>query len=159
MGRKPIFIFGSLGTAIATFGFFAAAESGNIPMLFISNALMVGLFLACCGAIYPAFYAEMFTARVRYTGMAVGLQIRFRGLRGSRSHGGGPPLAGDDPASWQPVAWLAAGALIIASIAAATGRETFRTPLAGLGLEPKREDAWGHESLPAEESFEQTTSR
>ncbi|WP_127129059.1 MFS transporter [Georgenia sp. SYP-B2076] len=131
-GRKPVFVVGALGTAAMTFGFFSAVSTGNIPMMFVTNALMVGLFLACCGAIYPAFYAEMFTARTRYTGMAVGLQL------GSVVSGFAPSVATlltrSDPTNWLPVAGMTAAALVIAAVAALTARETHRTPLHELGL-------------------------
>ncbi|MDQ0078584.1 MFS transporter [Arthrobacter oryzae] len=132
IGRRPVFVVGALGTGVMTFGFFSAVSAGNIPLMFVTNALMVGLFLAFCGAIYPAFYAEMFTARVRYTSMAVGLQI------GSVVSGFAPSIATlltrGDPTNWMPVACMVAGALVIAAIAALTARETYRTPLEELGL-------------------------
>jgi MFS family permease len=139
IGRRPVFVIGALGTAGMTFVFFSAVSAGNIPLMFITNALMVGLFLALCGAIYPAFYAEMFTARVRYTSMAVGLQI------GSVVSGFAPSIAtvltGGDPTNWVPVACMVAGALIIAAIAALTARETYRIPLEELGLPRTRHES------------------
>lgn len=134
LGRRPVFIVGALGTAVMTYVFFAAVSAGNIPLMFIANATMVGCFLALCGAIYPAFFAEMFTAKVRYTSMALGLQI------GSVIAGFSPTIAAvfttNDPTNWVPVATLVAVAMVLAAIAAFTAPETNNTPLEDLGNEP-----------------------
>jgi hypothetical protein len=38
-------------------------------------------------------------------------------------------IAGDGPGGWVPVAFLVLGATVVAAIAAASGRETYRVPL------------------------------
>lgn len=66
-GRKPIFILGVLGSGALIFAYFGAIQSGNVPLVFIANAVMTGVFLSLSDGVYPAFFAEMFSAKVRYT--------------------------------------------------------------------------------------------
>jgi MFS family permease len=57
-GRKPVFITGALGTAGMIFLYFSAVSTANVPVIFLTQALTVGLFIAWCGAIHPAFFAR-----------------------------------------------------------------------------------------------------
>jgi hypothetical protein len=83
--------------------------------------------------VWPAFYAEMFPARVRLSGMAVGTQVGF-------AIGGFAPtiagaLAGPGAAGWLPVAALTAGFCVVSALAASTARETYRVPTEALGAQ------------------------
>lgn len=131
-GRKPVFITGALGTAAMIFFYFSAVSTANVPAIFLTQALTVGLFIACCGAIHPAFFAEMFTTKTRYTGMAFSLQLGS--VLAGFSPAIGSALTGGNPSNWMPIAALTAGALVIAAIAALAGPETYRTPMHHLGL-------------------------
>jgi hypothetical protein len=82
-------------------------------------------------AIYPAWFAELFNVRVRYSGMAIGLQIGI--LCAGFTPLLGTALVGGTPANWGPAAWIVAGSSVLALIGAIWGRETFRTPIHELG--------------------------
>lgn len=81
--------------------------------------------------VYPSWFSELFNVKVRYTGVAVGLQV------GIMLSGFTPMIAaalvGGTPANWGPAAWLVSGSLILVTLVAMTTRETYRTPLAELG--------------------------
>jgi MFS family permease len=131
-GRKPVFTVGALGTAVMIFFYFIAVSTANIAAIFLTQSLTVGLFIACCGSIYPAFYAEMFTTQTRFTGTAFSLQLGS--VLAGFSPTIGTALVGSDPSNWIPVAALTAAALLLAAVAALAGPETYRTPLNHLGL-------------------------
>lgn len=133
-GRRPVFIAGAAGSAALVFVYFHAITAGNIPLLFVVNLFMTGLFLCSADAIYPAFFAEMFTAKVRYTGLAVGLQFGL--LVSGFAPAIGSALMGGNPTNWPPVAWMTVIASALAIFAAITARETYRVPLKELGLKP-----------------------
>ena len=133
IGRKPVFIGGAIGSAAGIFLYFAAIGTGNVAMIFLAGILLMGGVYAGTNAIWPAFYAEMFSSRVRYSGMAIGTQLGFA------LAGFAPTIAqalrGADPKNWVPVAIFTAVCALIAAASASTAKENSRTPLIDLDKE------------------------
>jgi MFS family permease len=131
VGRKPVFIFGALGSAVLIFPFLWAIGEGNIPLIFTFGILMSGVVYSAANGVWPSLYGEMFNTKVRLSGMAIGTQIGFA------LAGFGPTIAaaiqGKGPDGWLPVAYLTAGACVIAAIAAWTARETYNVDMNDLG--------------------------
>jgi MFS family permease len=131
VGRKPVFIFGAIGSGALMFAYLGAISSRSWPLIFIAGALMSGLVYSAMNGIQPSLYGEMFPTRVRLSGMAIGTQIGF-------AIGGFAPTAaaaieGNGPNGWVPVATYVLVSSLIAAAAVATTRETFKVPLAQLG--------------------------
>lgn len=135
VGRKPVFIGGSLGCAVLIFAYLGAISSGNYTLVFAVGILLFGVVYSATNAVWPSFYGEMFTARVRLSGMAIGTQIGFAiaGFTPSIS----AAIAGPNSANWVGVAIFTAALCLVNVVAVATGRETFRTPTAELGLKDR----------------------
>ena len=134
IGRRPVFVFGALGSAVLVFPFLWALQQANVPMIFLFGILLSGLAYSAANGIWPAFYGEMFDTRVRYSGMAIGTQVGF-------ALGGFSPLiaaaiVGEGSNGWVPVALLTAGAATVAGLCALTARETAHIPTPQLGLKP-----------------------
>ena len=134
IGRRPVFVFGALGSAVLVFPFLWALQQANVPMIFLFGILLSGLAYSAANGIWPAFYGEMFDTRVRYSGMAIGTQVGF-------ALGGFSPLiaaaiVGEGSNGWVPVAILTAGAATVAGLCALTARETAHVPTPQLGLKP-----------------------
>jgi MFS family permease len=131
MGRKPVFILGTLVPGALMFPYLWSISQANILLIFIVGVLMSGVFYSASNAVWPSFYGEMFDTRVRLSGMAIPTQIGFA------LAGFAPTIAaalqGPGPNGWLPVAILTFGACIISSIAAATARETYNVHLYDLG--------------------------
>ncbi|MBV9359368.1 MAG: MFS transporter, partial [Chloroflexi bacterium] len=131
VGRKPVFIFGALGSGAFMFAYLWAISQANVPLIFLFGLLMSGVVYSAANAIWPSFYGEMFDTRVRLSGMAIPTQIGFA------LGGFAPTIAAaiqqPGPAGWVPVAIFTFGATLVAAIAAATARETYRVPLHDLG--------------------------
>ena len=131
VGRKPVFIFGALGSGVLMFPFLWAIGEGNIPLIFTFGILMSGVVYSAANGVWPSLYGEMFNTKVRLSGMAIGTQIGFA------LAGFGPTIAaaiqGKGPDGWLPVAYLTAGACVIAAIAAWTARETYNVDMNDLG--------------------------
>ncbi|TFD54458.1 MFS transporter [Cryobacterium frigoriphilum] len=131
VGRKPVFIAGSLGSAALMFVYLYAISIANYPLIFIVGIGMFGFIYTATSAVWPAFYAEMFPAAVRLSGMAIGTQIGFAVA------GFAPTIAiaaaGDGPNAWLIVAVITAVICLINVIAVATAKETFRVPMNELG--------------------------
>ena len=132
IGRKPVFIAGSVGCAILMFAYLGAIAAGSYPLIFVVGIVMFGLVYSATNGIWPSFYGEMFTARVRLSGMAVGTQVGFA------IAGFSPTIAaavdGADDSSWVPVAIFTAMLCLVNVLAVATARETVRVPTEQLGL-------------------------
>ncbi|KJC36940.1 MFS transporter [Bradyrhizobium sp. LTSP857] len=130
IGRKPVFIGGVLGCAVLLFPYFMLVTSGSTPAIF---AAATGLYIvySAPNAIWPSFYAEMFEARVRYSGTAIGTQLGF--LAAGFTPLVSASLVGEGPNGWIPVAIFVAGCCVASAAAAATARETHTVDIADLG--------------------------
>jgi MFS family permease len=128
IGRKPVFIFGAIGSGALMFAYLGAIAAGGYPLIFLAAILMSGVIYSAMNGIQPSLYGEMFPTRVRLSGMAIGTQIGY-------AIGGFAPTAakwieGDGPGGWVPVAVYVLLVSMIAAAAVATARETYRLPLA-----------------------------
>ncbi|MGX1320215.1 MFS family permease [Bradyrhizobium sp. USDA 377] len=131
IGRKPVFIGGVLGCAVLLFPYFMLVTSGNTIAIFAAAMILSGVVYAAPNAIWPSFYAEMFEARVRYSGTAIGTQLGF--LAAGFTPLVSASLVGEGPNGWVPVAIFVACCCVISAAAAATARETHTVDIADLG--------------------------
>jgi MFS family permease len=132
IGRKPVFIFGALGSALLVWPYLWAISRADIPLIFVLGLLLSGVVYSAANGVWPSLYGEMFNTRVRLSGMAIGTQIGF-------ALGGFAPTIsatiqrpGAD--GWIPVAAFVTAAAVVAAISVATARETYRTPMHQLGV-------------------------
>ena len=116
---------------VMIFIYFSVISTENVPLIFLTSTLITAGTYAMSNAIYPSFFAELFNVRVRYSGMAIGLQI------GILCAGFTPLIAtalmNGDKTNWLPPALLVAGSSVLAAIGAIWARETYKTPLEKLG--------------------------
>ncbi|MEV0181664.1 MFS transporter [Streptomyces sp. NPDC050625] len=132
IGRKPVFLAGALGSSVMVFVYLWAISTGNYPLVFVTGLLFFGVVYSAANGIWPSFYGEMFPARIRLSGMAVGTQIGFAVAGFSVTFAA--QIAGLHGDNWTGVAIFTAAFCVICAIAVATGRETYRVPTARLGL-------------------------
>ncbi len=132
IGRKPVFLVGLLLQIVMVYVFFAALSAANVPLIFLTGILLIGVAYTGANSIYPAYFPEQFPVKVRYSGMAISLMF------GLLLAGFAPVISelliGGDKANWVPVATFAAVACVISAIATVASPETFKTPTALLGL-------------------------
>jgi MFS family permease len=137
IGRRPVFAFGALGSAVLVFPFLWAVGRGDWPLIFLFAVLLSGVVYSAANGVWPTLYGEMFDTRVRYSGMAIGTQIGF--ALGGFSPTIAAAIVGDGPTGWLPVAVLTAAAATVAGLCALTARETAHVPLPLLGTPAARE--------------------
>jgi MFS family permease len=135
VGRKPVFIFGALGSGALMFAYLAAIANGDYVLIFLAAVAMSGVVYSAQNGIWPALYGEMFPTRVRLSGMAIGTQIGF--AIGGFAPTAAAAIAGGGPGGWVPVAVLTLGASVLAAIAIATARETHDVPLREIDGRPR----------------------
>lgn len=130
-GRKRVFITGVVGSGLMIFLYFRTIATENIPLIFLTSTLITAGTYAMSNGIYPGWFPELFNVRVRYSGVALALQI------GILCAGFTPLLAtalvGSNKSNWLPAAWIVAVSSIIAALGAFWARETYNVPLAELG--------------------------
>jgi MFS family permease len=130
-GRRPVFITGVLGSGAMIFVYFSVISTGNVPMIFLTSTLITAGTYAMSNAIYPAWFSELFNVKVRYSGMAIGLQIGI--LCAGFTPLLGTALVGAEKANWGPAAWIVAASSVLAVAGALWAKETSKTPLRELG--------------------------
>ncbi len=131
IGRRPVFIFGSIVPGLLMFAYLWAIGEADIPLIFLFGVLMSGVTYSASNGVWPALYGEMFDTRVRLSGMAIGTQIGF--ALGGFAPAIAAALQGTGPTAWVPVAIFTLAACVIAAIAAWTARETYNVPMHDLG--------------------------
>ena len=75
IGRKPVYLFGAIFTAVFAFPFFAMVKSGNPTVMTLG--IVIGLVFGWATMYSPqaSFFSELFNTRVRYTGTSLAAQI------------------------------------------------------------------------------------
>ena len=137
IGRKPVFIFGAVGSGALMFAYLGGDLQRRLPADLPRRDPMSGIVYSAMNGIQPSLYGEMFPTRVRLSGMAIGTQIGY--AIGGFAPTAATAIAGDGPDGWVPVAVYVLVVGLIAAAAVATARETFRKPLAEIdGLRTPR---------------------
>lgn len=129
-GRRPVYVIGAMGASSTLFVLFNAIDTGNVILLLIAAVLGISVFYSMAIGVGAAYYAEQFPAKVRYTGMAVGLML------GLVAAGFAPTVAqalGAGPSSWQPAVWMCLAVGVLGASAALAGPETGRKTTHELG--------------------------
>jgi MFS family permease len=130
VGRKPVFITGCLLCGVLIFPYLWSISIGSYALLFVLGIALFGVAYSGVNGVWPSLYGEMFTARVRLSGMAIGTQIGFAVAGFAPSVVAAIGSAKED---WLGVAIFTAAVCVVAALAAATARETHRVPTAELG--------------------------
>jgi MHS family shikimate/dehydroshikimate transporter-like MFS transporter len=75
VGRRPVYLFGAILTALFAYPLFWLLDTGSTPRVWL--ALVVALVFAHAPMYGPqaAFLSELFGARVRYSGASLGSQL------------------------------------------------------------------------------------
>lgn len=86
VGRKPLYIFGSILMILYAFPYFWLLKQGSVILLAIATIIGLGIIWAPITAVLGTMFSEIFSAEVRYTGISLGYQI------GAALAGGTAPL-------------------------------------------------------------------
>lgn len=75
IGRRPVYIFGTLFLALWAFPFFWLINTGNLFLIYVALILALALAHAAMYAPQAAFFAELFGTKVRFSGVSLGYQL------------------------------------------------------------------------------------
>jgi metabolite-proton symporter len=107
IGRRPVYLFGTVTSAVFVIPFFLFAETGNPVLIVLAMVIGLNLFHDAMYGPQAAFFSELFSTRVRYSGASIGYQF------GSVLAGGFAPLiatsllAANDGRPWYIVGYFA----------------------------------------------------
>jgi len=74
-GRKQVVIFGALVAVVAPFPFFHMVGTGNPTMILLAEIMVITIAHAAVFSPMAAWFAEMFSPEVRYSGVTIGFQL------------------------------------------------------------------------------------
>ena len=75
LGRRPVYLFGAVMTAVLAFPLFLLLETGSTPLVVLAMFLVFIFSHAPMYGPQAAFLSEMFGTRVRYSGASLGAQL------------------------------------------------------------------------------------
>jgi MFS transporter, MHS family, shikimate and dehydroshikimate transport protein len=111
IGRRPLNLFSVVFTAVWAFPFFLLLDTREPVLIWLALIVATTIGFAPMIAVQPAFYAELFGARVRYTGFAASREI-------GAALGGFSPLiaaalvAQADGKGWLVAVWIIGTAVV-----------------------------------------------
>ncbi|RBP67069.1 metabolite-proton symporter [Brevibacterium sanguinis] len=138
LGRKPVYLGGTILVALFAAPFFMLLDVGMNWAVYAAVTLGLGIFWPPVTATLGTLTSEIFTTRVRYTGVTLGYQI------GAALAGGTAPLLatwmlGRFDNAWLPIAvYLMALALIsfVAVLASGPIQRSESARIAARGIDP-----------------------
>jgi len=131
IGRKPVFIYGALSSAVLMPFYLLSMSSGNDVLMFALAVATFSFGYAAANAVWPSFYGEMFSTQVRFSGLAIGTQLGF--LVAGFAPAIVTALGGVQEGGWVVISIFTAVVCLIATAAALTARETKDVPTHSLG--------------------------
>ncbi|QYN32740.1 MHS family MFS transporter [Pseudonocardia sp. DSM 110487] len=122
IGRKPLNLFSMVFTAVFIWPFFLLLQTEQPVLVVIALVIATALGWAPVIAVQPAFYAELFGARVRYSGFATSREVGAA-LAGFTPLIAAAMVAAAGGAPWVVAAYIA-GLCVISLIAFVAAPET-----------------------------------
>ncbi|MRG84769.1 MFS transporter [Salinibacillus xinjiangensis] len=86
IGRKPLYIWGTVLMGLFAFPYFWLIQQNSVALLMVATIIGLGVIWAPITAVLGTMFSEIFSAKVRYTGISLGYQI------GAAAAGGTAPL-------------------------------------------------------------------
>jgi MFS transporter, MHS family, shikimate and dehydroshikimate transport protein len=128
VGRRPVYMGGALFSAVFAFPFFMLVDTQSQPLIYLALILGISIGVAAMFGPQAAYFAELFGARLRYSGFAFAREL------GSILAGGPAPFIAAALVLYsggQP--WLVAGYFVLLSLITAVavyfGPETYRSDI------------------------------
>ncbi|GJF25458.1 hypothetical protein SHO565_60220 [Streptomyces sp. HO565] len=137
IGRRPVFLIGAVGSAVTMFLYLWAISTGSYALTFLLGIVAFGIVYSAANGVWPAFYGEMFSTRVRLSGEAIGTQIGFAVAGYAVTFAA--QIAGPDGDDWIAVALFMAALCVPPVIAALSACETQGSRRRSLASRPRRE--------------------
>ncbi len=138
IGRRPVYMGAAIFCALFAFPFFWLISTQNIALIGLAFVLALGIGTAGMFGPQAAYFAELFTTRLRYSGFAFAREL------GSVLAGGPAPFLSALLVSWAsgqiwPVAVYVIVLSLLTALALYAGPETYKSDITFETKEPKTE--------------------
>lgn len=133
LGRRWVFIFGSIVGAVVSFPFFWILAADNIFLMYVVYAIAYAIGVGAVYGVEPSFFSELFGTKVRYTGVSLAAQIPSV-LIGLWPLASTALFAATDGDPW-PIALITVIALLIGLVCAWLAPETNKIDMNKVGEE------------------------
>ncbi len=129
IGRRPVYIFGALFSAVCAFPFFAAVDTRQPVLIVLAFMVTMGIGSGAMFGPQAVYFAELFGPRLRYSGFAFAREL------GSIIAGGPAPLIAAALVAWMAgapwgVACYVVAISLVTAFAVWCGPETYKSDLA-----------------------------
>jgi len=75
VGRRRVYLFGAIGAAVSSIGFFLLLDSGSTVLIVLAMVVTVNVFHDAMYGPQAAWFTELFPTGVRYSGASIGFQF------------------------------------------------------------------------------------
>ena len=128
IGRRPVYIFGALFSALCAFPFFLAVNTGQPLLIDLAFIIEMGIGSGAMFGPQAVYFAELFGPRLRYSGFAFAREL------GSIIAGGPAPLIAATLVAWMAGAPWGVCLYVIAlcavtAFAVCCGPETYKSDI------------------------------
>lgn len=124
LGRRPVYIMGSLAIGLGAFPFFWLLNTGNFVWILLGMILLIPIGHGATYSVQAIYFAELFGTGVRYSGLSIGYHIGA-----AITSGPGPFVAAAILAatgSTWGISLVIIGAAVVSIVATLMAAETYR---------------------------------
>lgn len=110
LGRRPVYIGGSVVIGLAAFPFFWLVNTGSAVWIFVAMILLISIGHGATYSVQAVFFSELFGTGVRYSGLSLGYHI------GAAITSGPGPFVAAALLAWTGGTWAIAGLIILSAV-------------------------------------------
>lgn len=136
IGRRPVFMFGALASGMLIWPYLWAVSEANFPLIYVFCISLAGVAYSAANGVWPSLYAEMFSTKVRLSGLAIGTQLGI--MLAAQAPTFAAIATRDSPLEWTPAALLVSASCAVSASAVFFSRETSRIGMGDLGRKLSR---------------------
>ncbi|GAA2756310.1 MFS transporter [Actinopolymorpha rutila] len=115
VGRRPVYLFGTLMCVVVAFAYFPLLATGNTLVVWLTIVVALAIGTGSMFAIQGTYFAEMFSTSTRYTGLGVAYQVSAL-VAGAPTPAIATALASAWSQSWWPVAIYMAVVCVVSAV-------------------------------------------
>ncbi|MFT4393490.1 MFS transporter [Gordonia lacunae] len=99
IGRRPVYLIGAVGVIIWAAPFFLLINTKNTALIWLAIIVAISICHSAMIGTQPSFFSELFTGKVRYSGLSIGHEVA------AIFAGGVAPLIATGLLAWSGTYW------------------------------------------------------